>query len=246
MTDIAVRNDQHALDTGQGQDIARLAEWVRIADALYSLATKLVQTSFVPQQYRGKPHEATAAMLTGAEMGFGPMAALRAFDPIGGTPAPKAITLRAVAQSHGHEVRILHSDDQRAEVAVRRKGEQDWQNCVWTIERAQKAGYTKKNPNYATNAAAMLVARATAEGCRWVASDAIMGMPYAAEELQDNPELAPGPAPARKVTATEILGQPQAHDQRDPAQVRMDDARSDAWDDVDVAQPGSAAPEEAP
>jgi hypothetical protein len=54
---------------------------------------------------------------------------------------------------------------------------------------------------------AMLIARATAEVCRWVASDAVMGMPYAAEELQDE-RIILGTPIARRLTAAELTGPP--------------------------------------
>ena len=57
----------------------------------------------------------------------------------------------------------------------------------------------------------MLVARATAEVCRWIASDAIMGMPYAAEEIEDQPALAPTPV-ARRLTVADLEKEPPAAD----------------------------------
>jgi hypothetical protein len=212
MTDIAVRTDTH-LDVNPGQDaaIARLAEWAQVSDAAYTMATKLCKTAFVPAQYKDKPHEATAAIMAGAEMGIGPMASLRAFHPIGGTPTLSAMAMRAIVQAHGHDVRIVHSDDQRAEVAVRRRGDTDWQTSTWTAERAQLAGLLNgTNKNWKTNPAAMLVARATSEGCRWVASDAIMGMPYSAEELQDQGEQVAAPVPAARRLTTADLDEPPA------------------------------------
>jgi hypothetical protein len=214
MTDVALRPDT-PLDVNPGQDaaIARLGAWAETARAAHQMASSLVKTTFVPTQYRDKPHEATAAIMAGAEMGIGPMASLRAFHPINGTPTLSALAMRAIVQAQGHDVRIVHSDDERAEVAVRRRGHTEWQTSVWTIERAQLAGLIGgKNPNWKSNPAAMLVARATSEGCRWVASDAIMGMPYSAEELEDHPEIA-GPTPTttpttRRLTAAELVEQP--------------------------------------
>lgn len=191
----------------QDDAIARLVEWAEAANAAYELARKLCVTQFVPQQYRGKPEEGTAAILAGAEVGLSPMAALRAFDPIQGTPAPKAITLRAIVQANGHDIRIDESTDKVATVSGRRKGTAEWQTCTWTIERAQQAGFPGKNPNWKSNPTAMLIARATAEVCRWVASDAIMGMPYSSEEIRDSDgAFEPRPAPQR-VTTAEILAQ---------------------------------------
>ncbi len=189
---------------------AQLIQWAQAADSAYLLAERLCSTRFAPAAYRGKTAEGTAAIIAGAEVGLSPMASLRAFDDINGTPAPKAITLRASVQSRGHDILINESSDTQAVVAGRRKGDPEWQVCTWTIDRATKAGYPKKNANWVSNPAAMLVARATAEVCRWVASDAIMGMPYSAEEIYDQGlSVEPRPAP-RRVTAAEVLDEPVA------------------------------------
>lgn len=200
MTEIAIRPDAAELAVGR-DPVAQLAAWAETARAAHQIATSLCKTTFVPAQYRDKPHEGAAAILAGAELGIpGPLAALRAFHPINGTPTLSAMAMRAITQAHGHEVVTRHTDATRAEVAVRRKGGTDWQTAVWTIERAQLAGLVGgKNPNWKTNPTAMLMARATSEGCRWIASDALMGMPYSAEELQDQAELtAAAPTPATR------------------------------------------------
>jgi hypothetical protein len=166
MTDIEIRNQQAAVETYSDNAMDRLA-----------------------------------AMLAGAELGFDPMASLRAFDNIQGVPAPKAITLRAVVQGQGHKVHIVESTAERAVVRGLRRGETEWQESIWDMGRARAMGLTEKaaDPNknpWKKQPQAMLVARATAEVCRWIASDAIMGMPYAAEEIEDQPALAPSPAVA--------------------------------------------------
>lgn len=202
MTELAVRNtlNGHAelsLVDKADAAIARLTAWAAAAQATYKMADNLVGTSFVPEAFRGKPMEATAAMLAGAEVGLNPMASLRAFDVIQGTAAPRANTLRAIVQSAGHEIRVAESSDTRAIVEGRRRGERDWQRSVWPIERAAKLKLTGKD-NWQKQPQAMLIARATAECCRLVAMDAILGIPYAAEELADDIELGAAAAPEVK------------------------------------------------
>lgn len=214
MTDIELRDQQAALTTYSDTGMDRLGRWLQQADAVFAIAQKVCSTSFAPAAYRGKPDEAAAAMLAGAELGFDPMASLRAFDNIQGVPAPKAITLRAVVLGKGHEVEIVESTAERAIVRGRRHGKGEWQTSVWDIPRAQLMAQYKSNPNYKTNPAAMLVARATAEVCRWIAADAIMGMPYAAEEIDDQPALAPSPI-ARRITAAD-LDYPEGFDASPP------------------------------
>jgi hypothetical protein len=197
MTDIAIPTPDQPTP---GVD---LEVWARQATAAAVYAEGVCSTTMAPAAYRGKPAEAAAAILAGAELGFSPMASLRAFDNIQGTPAPKAMTLRAVVQAAGHEVRIVESTNDRAEVTGRRRGETEWQTSVWDVPRAEALAQYKSNPNYRTNRAQMLAARATAEVCRWVGADAIMGMPYAAEEIGDLPEYQAAPA-VRRLTAADL------------------------------------------
>jgi hypothetical protein len=205
---IAVPGHELALNNGRAQPpartdtIAQLTQWAESAHAAHSIATSLVETSFVPQQFRGKANEATAAILAGAEVGLSPMAALRAFDIIQGTAAPRALTLRAVVQSQGHEVRVVEATETRAIVEGRRRGERDWQRSTWTLDRAQKLALLGKD-NWKKQPGAMLVARATSEVCRWIGSDAIAGIAYSSEELYDDGPVeatTPAPAPARTRT----------------------------------------------
>lgn len=193
MTELAERPSQVTETLSAG--VARIVEWAQSARAAHDVATSLVQTSFVPEAFRGKPGEATAAILAGAEVGLSPMASLRSFDIIQGTAAPRAITLRAIVQSFGHEVEIVESTATRCIARARRRGTSSWQQSRWTIERAKALNLTGK-ANWKNQPEAMLVARATAEVCRLVASDAILGIAYTTEELSDE-----GPVEA---TVTEL------------------------------------------
>lgn len=201
MTDIEIRNQAAAVETYGNDNMDRLSRWVEQARAVSEIAADICSTSFAPAAYRGKPAEATAAILAGAELGFDPMASLRAFDSIQGVPAPKAITLRAVVQGAGHKVVIEESTSERAVVRGLRRGETEWQTSTWDIERARKLDLLKKD-QWQKQPQAMLIARATAEVCRWIASDAVMGMPYAAEEIADQPAYTP--QAVRRLTAADL------------------------------------------
>jgi hypothetical protein len=161
-----------------------LIRWARDAREAHAIATSLVTTSFVPDSMRGKPHEAAAAILTGAEIGLTPMAALRSIDIIQGTPAMRAHALRGLVQSRGHDVWVHEATGSRAVVQGRRKGSQAVQESVWTLDRAKALGLLNKQ-NWKTQPQAMLVARATSELCRLIASDVLLGIPYSVEELDD-------------------------------------------------------------
>lgn len=222
MTDIEYRGQQQAIELAADGAMDRLGRWLQQADAVFAIAQRVCSTSFAPAAYRGKPDEAAAAMLAGIELGFNPMASLRAFDNINGVPAPKAITLRAVVLGAGHEIETVESTAERAIVRGRRFGKGEWQTSTWDIARASLMPQYNSNPNYRTNPAAMLMARATAEVCRWIASDAIMGMPYAAEEIDDQP--APAPV-ARKLTLADLDAGPVD----EPATDEQHDKMAELW-----------------
>jgi hypothetical protein len=167
--------------------VARIVQWAESAQAAHDLAVVLCKTSFCPQQFRDSPGEATAAILAGGEVGLSPLASLAAFDIISGRAAARAITLRAVVLSYGHEIELVESTERRCVMRGRRRGSEAWQTVTWTIDRAAKLKLTGKQ-QWTTQPTAMLVARATSEISRLVASDAILGIAYSAEELEDQLE----------------------------------------------------------
>lgn len=165
--------------------LQRLGEWVHHAEAAFAVAERLVQSSFVPTTFRGKPTEAAAAILAGSEVGLSPMAALRSFDIISGQAAARAVTLRAIVQSQGHDIELVESTATRCVMQGRRRGTPTWQKVTWTIERAQQLKLTGKD-NWKSQPQSMLLARATSEIARLVAADAILGIAYSAEEIIDD------------------------------------------------------------
>lgn len=185
-----------------------LAAWAQQAREASQVAVSLAKTPFVPASLRDRDDAVTvgnitAAILTGQEVGMQPMAALRALDVIQGTPAFRAITLRALVLSHGHDLWLAESTATRAIVRGRRANSTEVQESVWTLDRAKALALLGKD-NWRKQAQAMLVARATAECARLVAADVIMAVPYAVEELEDGDpaaEIMPAPAEQPKRTA---------------------------------------------
>lgn len=170
-----------------------LIEWAEAAKAAHDVSAVLVRTPFVPEAYRDNPYAATAAILAGHEVNLSPMASLNAFDVIQGRAAPKALTLRAIVQSAGHEVWLAESTDSRAVVRGRRAGSSTVEESVWTIQRARTMKLGEK-AQWKLQPQAMLVARATSELCRLVAADAILGIPYSSEEIADDAPVPEQPA----------------------------------------------------
>jgi hypothetical protein len=182
-----------------------LRGWAAEAEAAAGIAKALAPTPFIPDQLKvwANPEEedqskrlldleatvatVAAVLLAGQELEFSPMASLRAFTIIRGTVAMYAIACRAILQRHGHDIVVKESTSQRAIVGARRAGTDDWQWSTWDLDRAKAAGLYPgtQYSNWRRQTKAMLVARATAEAARWVASDAMLGLPLIAEEAED-------------------------------------------------------------
>lgn len=187
---------------------ARLEHWVGELGHAYRLAQSLCKTAFCPASYRNKPEEAAVSILAGSVWGLNPLAAMQAFDVIQGTAAPRAITLRAIAQSAGHRVWIVESTPTRCVArGLRAEPGAVEQESTWTIERAQALQLTGKD-NWKKQPQAMLIARATAEVCRLIAADALLGIAYSAEEMQDSADIHVSQAPAARRTAAELVAAP--------------------------------------
>lgn len=166
------------------EEATELETWAFDLSQAYSIAQRLVTTSFVPRTYSGKAADAAAAIMTGREIGLSPLAALRAIDIIQGTPAMRAITLRALVQSAGHEIWVDESTATRAVVRGRRRSSDKVETSEWSIDRARTMQLLSKD-NWKKQPTAMLLARATSEIARLIAADVLLGLPYSVEELDD-------------------------------------------------------------
>lgn len=184
--EIATRDEEGAalaVPTAQQQELSPLMKWAEEAKVISNLAISIAKTSFAGQ-LRNQPEEVTAVILAGHELGLKPMASLKAMDIIQGTPALRAHAMRGLVMSHGHKVRLVESTPEKCVYTGRRADEGDdaWQTVTWTLARAGQLGLLEKK-EWKKQPQTMLVARATGEICRLIASDVLHGVPYAAEEL---------------------------------------------------------------
>lgn len=178
--------------TEQGLDF--LEKQAKAMDAAYRLGDVLSRTQMVPATYRGKPEDAAAAILYGAEVGLKPQQALQQVFVVHGQPAIYARTMVALLKAKGYTFTTVESSDESVTVTGRSpRGEEE--TSTWTIDRAKKAGFTS-NKQYTSNPQAMLYAKAASEVSRKLAPDVLLGIKYTAEDL----ELEP----AMKATATRM------------------------------------------
>jgi hypothetical protein len=181
----------------------KLGSWAQTFLQIASVSAELARTPFVPASLRvmerGRYDEGAtaanvaAAILTGQELGMEPMSALRSINVINATPALSALALRALLQRQGHQIWLVEATNTRAVVSGLRAGEPEshTQTVTWTMDDAKSRNLAGKE-NWRKQPRNMLVARATADVARLVASDAILGVPYTIEELQDGDELVSG------------------------------------------------------
>lgn len=203
----------------QTAEMSALVRWAMDAQQAHQVARSLARTSFVPASLRDRDADVTAAnvtaaILTGAELGLQPMAALRSMDIIQGTPALRAHAMRGLVQSQGHQVELVESTPEKCVMRGRRRapgvlvgGFGEWQEVTWTIQRARELGLAAKE-QWKKQPQTMLVARATGELCRLIAADVLFAVPYASEELDGDSHSQPVQvASSRPVTAAEIRGE---------------------------------------
>ncbi|WP_431231481.1 hypothetical protein ACQ856_18135 [Mycolicibacterium psychrotolerans] len=118
-------------------------------------------TEMVPARFRGKPKDAAAAILFGAEVGLTPIAALRSVIVIHGQPGFEARTMKAILKTKGYQFRTIEKSAERAEIWAwepdsprvydedpdsphygKRINPDD--EAAWTIEDAIQAGFVPK------------------------------------------------------------------------------------------------------
>jgi hypothetical protein len=169
-------------------------------------------TQMVPQRFQGKPAEGAAAILFGAELGLSPIASLRSIIVIHGMPGMEARTMKALLKAKGYRFNTIEASDTVFEIEAWSPDGLDHEVSRWTIEDCQREGWVPTptansqqrpdvksdwvtverngktsvvgNLKYITSPRTMLKAKATAEVCRDIAPHVLLGMPYAAEELE--------------------------------------------------------------
>lgn len=181
----------------ESTDVATTApvpDWVTLLVPMADLAERLATTEFVPQTMRGRPAAIVACMMYGAEIGIGPMQALRSIDVVQGKPTPSAELLRAMIYNAGHELWIVEASATRVTVGGRRYGQPREHTVTWTSEMARAAGLTGKE-SWKKYPRQMLLARATSELARSVFPDAIRGLGHL-DDVADMPAVDTTPEDA--------------------------------------------------
>jgi hypothetical protein len=189
---------------------ANPARFAEDAGNLHNLAKALAGSTLVPKAFQGRPDDITAAWLLGMELDLPPMTTLLNVHVIEGRASLSANAMRGIAMSKGAVFEVLSASDTRVQMRAKGPGQTTWTPVDWPIERAQKMGLAGKS-NWIKMPQSMLIARATSELCRLVASNVLMGMPYSSEELQDavDQEPAEQPATTTRRRAKPVMAMPE-------------------------------------
>lgn len=197
----------------------QLARYTAVLGDAVNFAQVVCRTPLVGPTFYGKPEAGAVAILYGAGLGLDPLQALQQVFVVHGQPAIYARTMRALLLGKGFRFRTVETSDESVTVEGTAPNG-DVETVTWDIARARKAGYTS-NKKYETDPQGMLFAKASAEVCRKLAPDVLLGISRTVEEAELDP--APMRVESERVSAAEVLGTDQ---QEQPADKLEDETES--------------------
>ncbi len=181
-----------------------------------SLATTLSKSGIIPDALRGKPADVLVILMTGRELGIGPMQSLRGISVIKGKPVLSADLM--VAQCLRHRgvcefFRLVESTPTMARYQTKRVGSEPV-DLAWSMEDARRAGL-ESSQNWRNHPAAMLRARCSSALARAVYPDLVGGIyeESEGEEIAGKARPAtvsslPAPAPREQAPAIDVHSEP--------------------------------------
>ena len=164
---------------------------------MMALAETLLKTGFLPEAVK-TPGQALAIILTGQEMGIGPMQSLRSIGVIRGRPVVAADLQLALFKRAGGKSKWEVNEATKVSLWLRHaNGDEHTQS--FTMEDAQRAKLTERGDTYQKFPQAMLRARAITAGLKAVGFEPTAGVYDPAElasvlpsaaQLRELPEMA--------------------------------------------------------
>lgn len=182
-----------------GQSSALGVSGVRIESMsdVFRLAESLAGAGgFIPKHLAGNPGAIAAAILTGIELGIGPMEAMRSIHIVEGKPTLSADLMLARAIRAGVRVEWEQCDEVAAIVRMERAGLKHRHS--FTKADAERAGLWGKN-TWAKYPASMLRARCVSAGLRAFCPDVLGAGVYVEGEIDEQPRGASTGSPEVRV-----------------------------------------------
>jgi hypothetical protein len=157
----------------------------RSVGELMQLAEILAKSELLPKALRGKVADVAMQIMAGAEMGFGPGAALRNMNIIEGKPVLSASGKVALVKASGKckYFDCIEDTDERVTYETMRVGATVPRRATWTKQRVKDAGLNSKD-NHRLFGKQMLDARAKSELCENTYEDVLAGI-ATEEEIGD-------------------------------------------------------------
>lgn len=174
-------------------------------EAQMSYAKAVAVGDLLPQAYRGKPANVLLAIGLGQAMGLSPAESLYRIDVIQGKPTASGELIAANVRKAGHKLRVRV--DERAQSVTATIIRADDPDHETTIVRdmpwAKKMGLASKD-NYLKQPTTMLQWRAVSAVARLACPEALYGVVYTPDELQEHPldSTAPERSGAARMRST--------------------------------------------
>jgi len=148
--------------------------------------------SMLPAAYRGKPADILLAVGLGQAMGLSPAESLYRIDVIQGKPTASAELIAANVRKAGHRLRV-RGDDQSCTASIYRSDDPDFEFTVTRDADWAKAMGLHTKDNYKKQPGTMLQWRAITAVARLACPEALYGVAYVREELDDMPRQESAP-----------------------------------------------------
>ena len=157
-------------------------------------AETLAESSLLPKQFQKQPANVLMAIEYGNSLELSPIQAIQEITVINGKPTASANLIGALVRKAGHRLRVKADTATKTAVAqITRHDDPEYVYEVrWDMERAKSAGLTGKD-NWKNYPEAMLKARAITEVAREACPEALMGINYTREELEDSTGFVEAP-----------------------------------------------------
>ena len=151
-------------------------------------AEVLADSNLLPAQYRKNPANVLLAAELGEALGIPTIQAINSIHVIEGKPSAGADLMASIVRRAGHRIRVTERRTQDGPIVTAqliRSDDPDFTfESTWDMSRARQAKLDKKE-NWVKYPGSMMRARAIMEVCRAGASEAMYGVSYTPEELED-------------------------------------------------------------
>jgi len=149
-------------------------------------ARAISTASMLPDTYRGKPADIMIAVGLGQAMGLSPAESLYRISVIKGKPTASAELIAANIRKAGHRLRVTGNSNSATATILRADDPEFPFEVTRDMEWAKRMGLADQ-PNYKKQPGTMLQWRAITAVARLACPEALYGVAYTSDELDDQP-----------------------------------------------------------